>query len=193
MSAFKPFYQGKLDAFCAIYAVLNAVRLTHNLRGGKARELFNETLLALSASPAAFKAVLTQQTDYVALVDSMLRILAKKFPLEVARPFAALADRETFWQTCCGWLNCGGEAMPNRAIVLRFSKYFKPGDPPIVRHWTTVDAMTSENMHLYDSSHDAESIQNLRKGLIVTAAREVDINHLIYVQPDTARFLRLLC
>ena len=34
----KPFYQGKLDTFCAIYAVLNALRLTHGIarcsRGG---------------------------------------------------------------------------------------------------------------------------------------------------------------
>ena len=35
----KPFYQGKLDTFCAIYAVLNALRLTHGIRTLKAREI----------------------------------------------------------------------------------------------------------------------------------------------------------
>lgn len=47
----KPFYQGKLDTFCAIYAVLNALRLTHGIRVLKARDILNETLLALAGSP----------------------------------------------------------------------------------------------------------------------------------------------
>lgn len=45
----KPFYQGKLDTFCAIYAVLNALRLTHSIRVLKAREILNDTLMALAA------------------------------------------------------------------------------------------------------------------------------------------------
>ena len=45
----KPFYQGKLDTFCAIYAVLNALRLTHGIRTLKAREILNDTLMALAA------------------------------------------------------------------------------------------------------------------------------------------------
>jgi hypothetical protein len=73
----KPFYQGKLDTFCAIYAVLNALRLTHNIRVLKARDILNETLLGLSASPEAFRAVLEQETDYCGLVDGMGRIMAR--------------------------------------------------------------------------------------------------------------------
>ena len=44
----KPFYQGKLDTFCAIYAVLNALRLTHSIRVLRARNILNETLMALA-------------------------------------------------------------------------------------------------------------------------------------------------
>ena len=68
----KPFYQGKLDTFCAIYAVLNALRLTHGIRVLKARDILNETLLALAGAPEAFRAVLDQETDYLNLVDGML-------------------------------------------------------------------------------------------------------------------------
>ena len=60
----KPFFQGKLDTFCAIYAVLNALRLTHGIRVLKARDILNETLLALAGAPEAFRAVLEQKTDY---------------------------------------------------------------------------------------------------------------------------------
>ena len=37
----KPFFQGKLDTFCAIYAVLNALRLTHGIQTLKARDILN--------------------------------------------------------------------------------------------------------------------------------------------------------
>ena len=84
----KPFYQGKLDTFCAIYAVLNALRLTHGIRVLKARDILNETLLALAGAPEAFRAVLDQETDYLNLVDGMLRAQSRAFPLEVRRPFA---------------------------------------------------------------------------------------------------------
>ena len=88
----KPFYQGKLDTFCAIYAVLNALRLTHGLRVLKARDILNETLMGLAATPQAFRAVLEQETDYCALVDGMLRVQRRSFPLEIRQPFAVTDD-----------------------------------------------------------------------------------------------------
>ena len=54
----KPFFQGKLDTFCAIYAVLNALRLTHGIQTLKARDILNETLLSLAEKPGALRAVL---------------------------------------------------------------------------------------------------------------------------------------
>ncbi len=54
----KPFFQGKLDTFCAIYAVLNALRLTHGIQTLKARDILNETLLSLAGKPGALRAVL---------------------------------------------------------------------------------------------------------------------------------------
>ena len=84
----KPFHQGKLDVFCAMYAVLNALQLTHNVRTLQARDIFHETLLQLAASPEAFRSVLHQKTDYVPLVDGMLKVQAHTFPLRVEAPFA---------------------------------------------------------------------------------------------------------
>lgn len=189
----KPFYQGKLDVFCAIYAVLNGLRLTHGLRTLKARAILNETLLGLATRPAAFRAVLNQETDYVALVDNMLAIQAKALPLHIEKPFgpAALPDVQTFWDACLNWMNPIGSPASNRAIIFRFSRHNKPDEPAAVRHWTTVDAITPEIMHLFDSSHEAESIQNLRKDAIAVKATDLDETHLFHVQPDTARFLRL--
>ena len=105
----KPFYQGKLDTFCAIYAVLNGLRLTHSIRVLKARDILNETLMGLAASPEAFRAVLEQETDYCSLVDGMLRIQGRAFPLEVRQPFTDEDDPsvEQVWDCCRTWLAPG--------------------------------------------------------------------------------------
>ena len=83
----KPFFQGKLDTFCAIYAVLNALRLTHGIQTLKARDILNETLLSLAEKPGALRAVLEQDTDYMQLVDDMIQAPCWwKSPLPKARP-----------------------------------------------------------------------------------------------------------
>ncbi len=70
----KPFYQGKIDTFCALYAVLNSFLLTHSIRTLKARSLFNETLMELAKDPDLFQQVLDQTTDYFEVVDSMIEL-----------------------------------------------------------------------------------------------------------------------
>lgn len=190
---FKPFYQGKLDVFCAIYAVLNALRLTHGIRTLKAREILNETLLGIATKPAAFRAVLNQETDYVALVDNMLQIQAKRLPLKIERPFLAadLPNLDKLWTTCYNWLNPNGAKAEQRAIIMRFSRHDKIGEPAALRHWTVVSEMDLETMHLYDSSHEAEAIQNLKKSAVAATIREVDEAHRIQIHADSIRFLRL--
>lgn len=189
----KPFYQGKLDVFCAMYAVINGLRLTHKIHTLKGRDILNNTLFGLAGEPKLFRAVLDQKTDYVFLVDRMLALIQKKYPLEVARPFGAenLPDAQVFWQTCQEWLNPNGAPAENRAIVCRFCRYQKLGEAAIVKHWTTVAKMDDTFMNLFDSSHEADSIRNIRRDNIAVSQRDVDAARFLHMQPDTARFLRL--
>lgn len=189
----KPFYQGKLDVFCAMYAVLNGLRLTHGIRTIKARDILNDALFELSADPAAFRAVLDQKTDYVFLVDRMLAMLQKKYPLQVLNPFGPelMPDSSAFWQACQDWLNPAGLKAENRAILCRFCRYSPIGHKITVRHWTTIDSVTDKAMHLFDSSHEAESIQSIRKDNIAVCQKDVSETCFLHMQPDTARFLRL--
>ena len=135
----KPFYQGKLDTFCAIYAVLNALRLTHSIRVLRARNILNETLMALATSPEVFRAVLEQETDYCTLVDGMLRAQSRVFPLDVRQPFGTDQDpsAEQVWDCCDQWLNGGS----NRAIVFRFLRHITPDGPAVNRHKPAVDVL----------------------------------------------------
>lgn len=183
----KPFYQGKLDTFCAIYAVLNAFRLTHGIRTVKARGILNDVLLALAARPAYFADVLAMRTDYVDLVDSILYSTAEKMPLEIEKPFPNGASVEEFWQKTGAWL----APRENRAVIFRFLRYLKPDAEPLNRHWTTADKLEGDVMHLFDCSHEAEAILNIRKKSIATSREDVDGDHLLYIQPETVRFARL--
>lgn len=188
----KPFYQGKLDSFCAIYAVLNALRLTHGIRTTKARDIFNETLLSLVPDQQLFRDVLTQNTDYVSIIDNMLSVQRRRFPLVVEKPFPnLLASPDQLWNTLAAWLGEKKESTPGRAIVFRFLRFLKPEADPLNRHWTTMDYITADTLHLFDCSHEAEAILNIRRGSFVTRREDVDKDHLLYIQPDTVRFLRL--
>ncbi len=198
----KPFYQGKLDSFCAIYAVLNALRLLHGIRTSRAREILNESLLALAENPKAFRAFLEQDTDYVTLVDSLLAFVATRHPLRYFRPFALPESKRPvdagkpapllnpttaqFWTQCQDWL-----AQPGRTLIFRFLRYLTPESGPVNRHWTCVDKMDSASMHLFDCSHEAESIQNIANTSFVTSEKGIRRETLLWIQPETVRFLRL--
>lgn len=199
----KPFYQGKLDTFCAIYAVLNALRLLYGIRVLKARDILNETLLGLASQPEAFRAALAQETDYVALVDSLLRIQARAFPMEIQAPFAPQGnggrsaplagspppDPDVFFAACRDWLAPGR----GRAIVFRFLRSLTPDGGPMNRHWTTADRVDGDILHLFDCSHEAEAILNINRTSFVTSSAHVSAHRLLHIQPESARFLRLPC
>ena len=185
----KPFYQGKLDTFCAIYAVLNALRLLYGIRVLKARDILNETLMGLASRPEAFRAVLTQETDYIALVDNLLRIQARAYPLDIQAPFAQgpLPGPDTFFAACRDWLSPGR----GRAVVVRFLRSLTPDGGPMNRHWTTADRADGDILHLFDCSHEAEAILNLNRTSFVTKADHVSAERLLHIQPESARFLRV--
>lgn len=193
----KPFYQGKLDVFCAIYAVLNGLRLTHKLRTIKAREIFADTLMNFCLRPLDWHDILTQQTDYIPLVDEMLAKIREKYPLDVQAPFTAKQPIrvEDIWQTCERWLNVNGAEAHDRAIVFRFIKYPALSNMLVLRHWTAAYKIDKNVMQLFDSSHDAESILRIHKEHLELYSPEAPSDKspdpVLHIQPSSMRFLRL--
>ena len=190
----KPFFQGKLDVFCAIYAVLNGLKITHQIRTLQARDILHEALLGLSVSQDAFRAVLEQRTDYVALVDGILNIQKHKLALRVEAPFAELAPQDTpspdaVWAHAQEWFK-GGE---QRAVVFRFLRYMAPGVPPLNRHWTTARCITDHVMHFFDCSLEAEAVYSIKRGGFVTQTRHISTDCLLCVEPASMRFLAPRC
>jgi len=187
----KPFYQGKLDVFCAIYAVLNGLRLTHGLRTLKARDILHQTLLALADNKTAFKAVLDQETDYIPLVDAMLQVHSINYPLRVQAPFPPPEEGngtpgpEETWQAIQEWL----DGNPRRAALFRFFRYLQPQDPPVNRHWSTISHLEDESLRLYDASHEPEAVQRIGKHEFVTNTADIRQGQLVYLDPHSLRFM----
>ncbi|MDR2695785.1 MAG: hypothetical protein LBC79_05335 [Deltaproteobacteria bacterium] len=187
----KPFYQGKLDVFCAVYAVLNGLRLTHGLRALKARDIFHETLLALAENKGAFKAVLDQQTDYIPLVDAMLQVHSINYPLRVQAPFPQPEENgsdpgpEATWQAIHGWL----DGSLHRAAIFRFFRYLQPEEPPVNRHWSTISHLEDGSLRLYDASHEPEAVQRIGEHEFVTNTADIRQGRLIYLDPHSLRFI----
>lgn len=73
----------------------------------------------------------------------------------------------------------------------RFLRSLTPEGPPVNRHWTTADRMNDEILHLFDCSHEAEAILNIRKDSFVTRPEAVSQGRLLYIQPGSLRLLRL--
>ncbi len=189
----KPFYQGKLDTFCAIYAVLNAYRLLLGIRTLKARDILNESLLELASNPKVFEKVLNQETDYVSLIDHLLNKYSKKMSYAVTRPFAAgqKVSPQELWETFKNWLGEYPEVNKNHTVVFRFIKFVSPDKAPLNRHWTTGEYVKGDYLHLFDSSHEAEAILNVNQHAFVTDQKDIDKDHLILIPPESIRFLAI--
>ena len=180
----QPFYQGQLDVFCAIYAVLNGLRLTHGLRMLDAREILHAALLDLAAERQAFADVLNQQTDYLDLVDSLLGQQAFKRPLEVLRPFALHEEPAAVFTRLGEWLSC-----PRRAALFRFVRYLPFNGKPCIHHWTCVHAVEGNVLRLFDSSRDSGAVHAIRLDEVVTRAEEGGAGR-IFLEPRTVRLVR---
>ena len=147
-----PFFQGKIDNFCAIYAVLNAVQLLCKINAITARSIFNETMLEISRDYYAFKAVLEHGTDYMELVDQMLEKMCIRYGLLAFAPFGTAQSPEKIWSVLTEY------ARPDlgRCAVFRFLRYEALHTTPMADHWTTSDKIDSEGLRLFDERLSAQ-------------------------------------
>lgn len=180
----QPFYQGKIDTFCAIYAVLNALQILHGITPGQARELFNEVLVRESRSEARFRDVLTHRTDYVEMVDRMLEAVRPRFPLTIGAPFAPGTPHAEVWDALVD------HAAPDRrrTSVFRFLRYVPLRATPVVDHWTTARDVDDSGLHLFDCSLEPGGVYCLRGGELADQAALRPREYFV-IPPECVRLL----
>lgn len=174
-----------------MYAVLNGLKITHNIGVLPARDILHDTLLQLATQTDALRIVLEQRTDYVALVDTMLSVQCKVRPLHVEQPFplqttAPQPSSAQVFDRCAQWLDGG----PKRAVVLRFSRYINAETPPLNRHWTTAHWTENDTLHLFDCSHEPGAITSITRDGFVTHDHDIGKHCLLCVEPHSIRFMR---
>ncbi len=154
----RPFFQGTVDTFCAAYAVLNALQITHGIKAYQGRELLTKLLLALSKDEIIFTRILCLKTDYIAMTDAFMDCCVKDYPLKITKPFQ---DRnpsmDEFWQEMKEQL----DAEAHKTAIFQFEKRIATSDSPLFAHWSTAWEIRDDEFRLFDSSPELNAMNVL--------------------------------
>lgn len=218
--AMQRFYQGQLDFFCAIYAVVNALTALYGINLTQARALFASILYDISRYPDLWRTTLANKTDFHWLAAHMLLACGKgsSYPLTVFRPFAdeqalpesaadlglaeayaapspranALEPR-LIWSALEDWLPAtrvqprAGSA--RRVAVLRFHRYIRYVETPIISHWTVADHHHGGVLHLRDASKEDNALHSLGSEVTAFTTEQVSEERTIRIEPESVFFL----
>ena len=182
----QPFYQGKIDNFCAVYAVLNALQVLFSLTPHEARRIFNRVLMEQAARPEEFRNILEHKTDYVSLVDFMLEDVRRhEFPdLRVSVPFGRDASCDQVWEA----LRSSARPPMPLVSVFRFLRMAPPSEKPYVDHWTVGHYMDMEGLHFLDCSLEAGGLFCLPYAKLTDAWRPLSRDYVV-IPPESVRIL----
>ena len=108
----KKYYQGTLDYACGIYAVINALALTHNISLQSARGMFQRTIEHFACEPVVWKAFMNNYTDHYWVVAYMLNRWCVEAPYKLNRlqPFSS-----------CFLHHCYGDDTPQNSALYPFA------------------------------------------------------------------------
>jgi len=166
----RPFYQGKLDVFCAIYAVLNAFQKLGGISVWQAKALLTEILLRLpEENPQGWRACVRNETDYIWLVSELLQTYGTSMGLAWHRPWAEYDEQRNepalhpgdIWTAMAEWVV---RQPDSRTVVFRFRRYIPPRELPVVCHWTVADRFMGDTLFLFDASKEESAVHFLDRG-----------------------------
>ncbi len=192
-SDMRPYYQGKLDVFCAVYAVLNALQQLHGVSVWHAKRILSELLIRLPQEmPARWEALVNNATDHIWVVEFLLETYGTDvFPVGWSRPWEEIpeASPAEIWARMAGWM-AGGVTGTERSVVFRFQRFMPLRREPVVSHWTTVDRFMGDTLFLFDASREDAAVHLVDRSGYVTRREDVDCTHLILVDPASVFLLQ---
>lgn len=182
----RAFTQGTVDTFCAAYAVLNALQITHGIKAAAGRELLSPLLLTLAKDEAVFTRVLTLKTDYSVMIDAFLKLCSAKYPIKIIKPFEnTKPTKDTFWETLENYI----DADEHKTAVFQFEKRLATASNPLYAHWTTLWGVKNKELELLDSSPELHAVQKLYKDKILfNPTKDID-GEYICINPKTLRLI----
>ena len=142
-----PYHQGQLDGLCALYAIINAIRLaTHNRTGEFGHGVWRELLLAL----------LGEAEDLVGTATAVVHGIRTKPLYELAKRAASHMENEHSVP-----VTVGRPSGPNHSfdgMIADLAELTKPASAVVielsgdVRHWTVLRGVGKHSLELFDSS-----------------------------------------
>ncbi|CAK7001988.1 MAG: hypothetical protein DELT_00067 [Desulfovibrio sp.] len=217
------YYQGQLDFFCAIYAVINALTALYGINLTQARALLATILSDVSRHPGLWEATLLNETDFHWLADHMLLACARSpsYPVRVSRPFTCdheisetaldLANARAYcetpydyglrkpqnapilWQAFTSFLPEMPEqpraGTAKRVAMLRFHRYIRYVDTPVVSHWSVADYRRDGLLHLRDASKEESALYSLDPAVTVFAPELISETHTVRIEPESVYFI----
>ncbi len=183
----QPFYQGKVDTFCALYAVLNAMQILFGLRSGPARALFNEVVVAASKDEPSFRDVLTLKTNYKEFVHLALTKARSQYPFCVEKPWPRAgaqpkqSELERLFRT---W----ARPQTPSTVIFRFCRYMPFRGAPIVEHWTCAHFCDESHIQLFDCSKEDGSVHALPMDAIFSFPEDRGMEYFV-IEPWSVHLL----
>lgn len=188
------FYQGKLDSFCAVYAVLNALAITHGLKVSGAVSLFREILMHMSADRERWHDTVYNATDFLWLIEDALKIAQfRGYLLKVDHPWAIGAAKGPCTEKIC-WREMSLRLPPASAnpcaIIFRFHRFLPDRKTPIISHWTVGEKIEQDTLILRDPSHEPTAVRKIHCRGFCTKKEKIDEKTPLLIEPNTIFFLR---
>jgi hypothetical protein len=136
----KPYEQGALDGLCAVYSIVNAVRIVSGIGDEEARELFKKIILYLEKTNDLAK-ILTEGIGLTTIGGIFADVVGEQISNR-AMPFKQCPDTplDEFWAAMMTFLNNGGR----RAILIGLGG-------PMWDHWSIVESITEKQIRFFDS------------------------------------------
>ncbi|MCT4534374.1 hypothetical protein [Halodesulfovibrio sp.] len=192
------FFQGKLDNFCALYAVLNAMQRTHGINHWSARKLFHAGLIGLSKNAESWGKIVWNDTDYIAEVRSFIEIInAEGTSLQYTHPFpdgkagiAEVLDAIGSWSSLESDESASlRERSGGKAVVLQFKRFLPFRGAPLINHWTAVKEFAGNEIRFMDSSLEKTATYALPSNGFCTHEDDLKEGRLFMIDPATIYLL----
>lgn len=191
-------FQGKLDNFCALYAVLNAMQRTHGISHWEARKLFHAGLISFSQDVESWEKIVCNRTDYIAEIQSFITVIRNEgSPIHYTQPFpdgkASIAD---VLDVVRQWSPVDKHKGPTlfeqaggKGVVLQFKRYLPFRGAPLISHWTAVKEYAGSEIRFIDSSLEKIATHALPENGFCTREEELKQGQLFLINPATIYLL----
>ena len=173
MGDIQPIRQG-LDALCALYAVVNSMRLVQNgISYNACHEMFNTSLRIIEKRRGSLLETI-REGMYCADFYHLLMMTCDHWDIKRYRPFYRKGNIQIdiFWKTIQWFLR-----MPNRSVIICYETSTKG-------HWSVVRSASDRTLYLFDS--DGRKI--IRRAQSTTAGFQPESRQCIHY-PFHATFL----